>query len=151
MRGSTVRRRHDRVVNESEKIRAGEMREVEEVIERGEDTGEADAGSKMSQYQAPVVFNQVIPDAIKQLKFELLSHFDPIMDNTQTSLDTMNGKLSILGDQVAELEQRVSSNQDNILALEKRETQMIDQENYPSATLGEVEHRVLLRDVLWNL
>lgn len=49
MRGSTVRRRHDRVVNESVKIRAGEMREVEEVIERGEDTGEADAGSKMSQ------------------------------------------------------------------------------------------------------
>ncbi len=78
--------------------------------------------------QAPAVLNQAILDAIKQLKSELLSHFDSIMDNIQTSLNTINGKLSTLGDQVTELEHRVSSNQDNISDLEKR-VKTIEEEN----------------------
>jgi len=41
------------------------------------------------------------------------------MDNIQSGLQTIQGSLSTLGDHVSELEQRVSSNEDNLFELQK--------------------------------
>ena len=64
------------------------------------------------------VSNQTIWDAIQQLKSDMLSQFDSKMDYIQVRLNTIHRLLSTLGEQVLELEQRVSSNEDNISDLE---------------------------------
>lgn len=48
-----------------------------------------------------------------------MAHFDESMVNIQASLNSIHGKMSTLGDQVDELKNRVSSNQDNVADLEK--------------------------------
>ena len=64
--------------------------------------------------------NAFILNALQQLKREMFTYFDPKLDNLQTAADALQSSLKSLGDQVGELEFRVSSNQDNITDLEQR-------------------------------
>lgn len=94
----------------------------------------------MAMDLAPAL-NQTILNAIRQLKLELLAHLDASMDNIQIRLNSIHGKLSILGDQVEELEPRVSSNQDNLLDLEKRVKSMEVENVYLREKVKESENR----------
>lgn len=64
-----------------------------------------------------LISNQSIWHAIQQLKLDMFSHFDVKMNNIQSGLQTIQGSLSTL--HVSELEQRVSSNEDNLMELQK--------------------------------
>lgn len=54
---------------------------------------------------------------MQEIKLEMMSHMDSKLDNIKTSLNKIENSLTTLGDHVNELEQRVSSNEDEIQSL----------------------------------
>lgn len=66
------------------------------------------------------VFNNSIWKAIQQLKAEMVSYIDTKMNSIQSSLQTIQSSLSTLGDPVSIFEQRVSSNEGDLLDMKKR-------------------------------
>lgn len=66
------------------------------------------------------VSNNLIWEAIQQLKVEMVTHFDAKIDPIQHSLQSIQSAVSTLGEHVSVLEQRVSSNEDDLLDLKKR-------------------------------
>ena len=87
------------------------------------------------------ISNQTIWDAIQQMKLEMLSHFDAKMDNIQSGLQTIQGLLSTLGDHVSELEQRVSSNEDNLTELQKQVKSLVNENSYLRDKIEDAENR----------
>ena len=73
------------------------------------------------------VTNAFILSAL-QFKQEMFTYFDPKLDNLQTAANALQSSLKSLGDQVGELEFRVSSNQDNINDLEQCD-EMLEKQN----------------------
>lgn len=57
---------------------------------------------------------QTLWDTIQNIKTEMLTHFDSKMDPIYISLCNIQTSLNTLGEQVSELEQCVSSNEDNV-------------------------------------
>lgn len=85
--------------------------------------------------------NEVLLDALQQLKSEMVRHFDARMDTIQSNLETIKLSLSNLGEHVSQLEQRVSSNEDNISDYGKR-MEVLEKENaYLRAKLDDIENR----------
>lgn len=60
---------------------------------------------------------QTIWEGMQEIKLEMMSHMDSKLDNIKTSLNKIENSLTTLGDHVNELEQRVSSNEDEIQSL----------------------------------
>lgn len=60
---------------------------------------------------------QTIWEGMQEIKLEMMSHMDSKLDNIKTSLNKIENSLATLGDHVGELEQRVSSNEDEIQSL----------------------------------
>ena len=54
---------------------------------------------------------------MQEIKLEMMSHMDSKLDNIKTSLNKIENSMTTLGDHVNELEQRVSSNEDEIQSL----------------------------------
>ena len=59
---------------------------------------------------------------MQQMKLDMISHIDAKIDSLGSSLKKIDDSLSLhmLGDQVNEIQQRVSSNEDDITELVKR-------------------------------
>jgi len=87
------------------------------------------------------VTNRFIVDTIQQLKVEMFSHFDAKMDNIQSSLTSIHGSLTTLGEHVAELEHRVSSNEDNLSDIQKRLKSLEGENSYLRDKMDAVENR----------
>jgi len=60
---------------------------------------------------------QSILDMMHQMKLDMMSHMDAKIDSIGANLMKIDGSLQMFGEQVIELEQRVSSNEDNITQL----------------------------------
>lgn len=65
------------------------------------------------------VSNQTIWEAIQEMKGTMLTHFDSKIDLLQTSLDSIQNRLSTIAEHVMEKEQRVSANEDFFVGPEK--------------------------------
>lgn len=89
----------------------------------------------------PAVSNQTIWKAIQQLKSDMLSHFDSKMDNIQANLNTIQGSLSTVVEQVLELEHRVSANKDNISDLENHVKTPEKENSYLKEKVEDAENR----------
>lgn len=87
--------------------------------------------------------NQALVDAIQQLKLELLSHFDATMDNIERSLNTINAKLSTLGDHVSELELVAEQAKGRDVAVFMRQLlpSLLSKENFTSPLILDKVHR----------
>lgn len=84
---------------------------------------------------------QTIWDAIQRNKVEMMAHFDSKIETIQTGLSNIQGSLPSLGEQVTELEHRMSSNEDNIDDLIKR-VQTLEKENaYLKDKVDDAENR----------
>lgn len=82
-----------------------------------------------------------ISQAILLMKVEMTAHFDNKIETVQTSLNNIQGSLSSLCDQITEVQQRVSANEDNICDLTKR-VQALEKENiYLRDKAEEAENR----------
>lgn len=57
---------------------------------------------------------QTIWEGMQQIKTEMISHLDLKLDTINLSLHTSECSVAILGKHVMELEQRVSSNEDDV-------------------------------------
>ncbi len=75
------------------------------------------AGLTMNQ---EAISLQTIWEGMQQMKLKMISHMSVKLETTNISLNTIEGSLSILGEHVAELEQRVGSNEDTLQDLIKR-------------------------------
>lgn len=85
--------------------------------------------------------NEVLLDALQQLKSEMVGHFDARMDTLQSDLATIKLSLSNLGEHISELEQRVSSNEDNI-SDHGKQIKALEKENaYLRDKLDDIENR----------
>lgn len=60
---------------------------------------------------------QTIQEGLQQIKTEMISHLDSKLDTINQSLNKIEGSVAILGEHVTELEQRVSSNEDDVMDL----------------------------------
>lgn len=85
-----------------------------------------------------LISNQSIWHAIQQLKLDMFSHFDVKMNNIQSGLQTIQGSLSTL--HVSELEQRVSSNEDNLTELQKQLKTVMSENSYLRDRIEDAEN-----------
>ena len=90
--------------------------------------------------QTPIS-NQSIWNTIQQLKLDMFSHFDAKMDTIQLGLQTIQGSLSTLGDHVSQLEQRVSSNKDNLTELQTHVKTLASENSYLRDKIEDAENR----------
>lgn len=84
---------------------------------------------------------QTIWDAIERNKRELMTHSDTKFESIHSGLDKIQCSLSSLGDHVSELEQRVSSNEDNLEGLTKRVLSLEKENAYLKDKADEAENR----------
>ncbi len=84
---------------------------------------------------------QTIWDTIQQIKVELMAHFDTKIETVQSGLNSIQGSLSSLGEQVSELEHRMSSNEDNTEDLTKRMLTLEKENAYLRDKVDEAENR----------
>lgn len=87
------------------------------------------------------VSNNSIWEAIKQLKVEMVTHFDAKLDPIHLSLQTIQSAISTLGDHVSALEQRVSSNEDDLLDLKKHIETLEKDNTYLRDKVEDAENR----------
>lgn len=79
--------------------------------------------------------------AIQQVKVDMTAHLDNKIETIQTGLINIQGTLSSMCEQIAEVQQRVSANEDNISDLTKR-VQALEKENiYLRDKAEEAENR----------
>ncbi len=79
--------------------------------------------------------------AIQQIKVDMTAHFDSKIETIQAGLINIQGSLSSMWDQITEVQQRVSANEDNISDLSKH-VQALEKENiYLRDKAEEAENR----------
>lgn len=84
---------------------------------------------------------QTPKDAIQKIKTDMLTHFDSKMDPIHGSLCNIQSSLNTLGERVSELEQCVSSNEDNVQDLQNQLQQLKKENAYLVDKVEDLENR----------
>lgn len=90
---------------------------------------------------------QTVLDMMREMKGEMMLHIDAKVDSLEPTLKKIDSSLHILGDQVNEVQQRVSANEDNISELTKRVIELEKENKKLKAWVEDAENRSRLNNL----